>query len=92
MQGGTFLLAYNVLKGGGQISDTEGREAKAALNKLQHTDVDEATYRKNLQEFRDEIVKLKEIARQRAAAGIVAPGAAPAGAPAAGAPDPLGIR
>ena len=68
IQGGTFLLAYNVLKGGGQISDTEGREAKAALNKLQHTDVDEATYRKNLQEFRDEIVKLKEIARQRAAA------------------------
>ena len=32
IQGGTFLQAYAVLKGGGQITEIEGAKAEAALN------------------------------------------------------------
>ena len=47
-----------------------------------------------LKEFRTEVLRLAEIAKQRAQGGGAgaAPAGAPAGAPAAGAADPSGIR
>lgn len=64
--GGTFLQAYNDLRGGGQISDAEGRGAKDAYNRLLSTGMSDDDYRKALIEFRDEVDKLVEVARKKA--------------------------
>lgn len=66
IQGGTFLQAYNDLRGGGQITEAEGSKATAAYNRLARMDVNDADYVTALKSFRDEIVKLQGIARQRA--------------------------
>lgn len=66
IQGQTFLQAYQQLKGGGSITETEGAQATKALNKLSATAVDDEQYVKNLQEFRDEVQKLVALARKKA--------------------------
>ncbi len=71
--GGTFLQAYNDLRGGGQISDAEGRGAKDAYNRLLSVGQSDEEYRKALIEFRDQVDKLVEVARKRAGAGEAAP-------------------
>lgn len=70
--GGTFLQAYNDLRGAGQISNAEGQSAKEAYNRLQRTDMNDADYKQALLEFRQELVKLLNIAQARAA-GQLAP-------------------
>ena len=67
--GGTFLQAYNDLRGAGQISNAEGQSAKAAYGRLQSQDLDTPAYKDALIEFKNEILKLREIARQRAGGG-----------------------
>lgn len=91
--GGTFLQAYNDLRGAGQISNAEGQSAKAAYNKLQNTDMSAKDYRAALQEFKVQVQKLMAIAQQRATMGTQSlPQTGPA-VPAAGANnDPLGLR
>jgi hypothetical protein len=81
IQGGTFLQAYNDLRGGGQITEKEGEKATAAYNRLSAMGQDNADYTKALNEFKTEVLKLMDIARTRAGqggAGSAAP-AAPAG-------------
>ena len=51
ISGATFLEAFEALKGGGQISEIEGQQAKDALNRLGDTDQKEETYRESLEEF-----------------------------------------
>lgn len=81
--GGTFLQAYNDLRGGGQITEKEGEKATAAYNRLTTTGMDDADYRDALKEFRTEVLKLVDIARRKAgAAGSASP--PPAASPAAG--------
>lgn len=64
--GGTFLQAYNDLRGGGQITEIEGKKATDAYNRLTSQTMNDADYRTALQEFRAEVQRLRDIARQRA--------------------------
>lgn len=82
IQGGTFLQAFESLKGAGQITEKEGEKATAALNRLQDQKQGEAEYRQALKDFRKEVLDLTEVARKRA--GMAGP------APKAN--DPLGLR
>jgi len=81
--GGTFLQAYNDLRGAGQITENETEAATAAYNRLATTTMDDADYMQALAEFRKEIVKLTEIARQRAGQPATATPSTPSG------PDPV---
>lgn len=52
--GGTaFLEAYKELKGGGAISEAEGKKAEAAVARLKDRFISEGDYLKALQEYRD---------------------------------------
>jgi hypothetical protein len=64
--GGTFMQAYESLKGAGQITEVEGQKAMEALNRLRTQTMTDAAYRQALFDFRTEVQKLMEIARQRA--------------------------
>lgn len=75
IQGATFLQAYNDLRGGGQITEAEGSKATAAYNRLASTGMSDEDFKKALTDFRAEIVKLVEIAKQRA--GGEAPSVSP---------------
>lgn len=72
IQGGAFLQAFETLKGGGAITEKEGEKATDALNRLNRRGVSEADYRDALREFRGQVVKLTELARQRAGGGAPA--------------------
>lgn len=82
----SFMLAYESLKGAGQITEFESASATRALNRLADTQLSDADYEVALKEFRTEVEKLLELARRKAAGGQAAPPtvAQPA--------DPLGIR
>lgn len=68
IQGGTFLQAYNDLRGGGQITEKEGEKATAAYNRLAGTGMNDADYRQALADFRREIIALQELAKRKAGA------------------------
>lgn len=86
--GRAFLSAFESLKGGGQITEIEGRKATEALARLTTQTMSEPEYRKALADFRREVITLVEIAKQRASGGIPTRGPASGGQSA----DPLGIR
>lgn len=65
--GGTFLQAYNDLRGAGQISNAEGQSAKEAYNRLTTQRMSDSDYRQALMDFRQQLVKLLNIAQKRAA-------------------------
>ena len=67
--GGTFLQAYNDLRGAGAISNAEGQTAKAAYSRLQNQELGTPQYRDAVVEFKNEVLKLREIARSRARGG-----------------------
>lgn len=83
--GAAFLQAFESLKGGGQITEIEGKRATDALARLTNLRQSDAGFRKALSDFKQEVKMLVDIARQRAgrAAPTTAPGANN---------DPLGIR
>lgn len=83
IQGGTFLQAFESLKGAGQITEKEGEKATAALNRLQDQRQGEEGYRQALKDFRKEVVDLTAVARRRAGMGPAAKTSAN---------DPLGLR
>lgn len=84
IMGGTFLQAYNDLRGGGQITEKEGAAATAAYNRLSTITMDDADYVQALKEFRSEVLKLVDIARQRAGQPATAAATAAPAAPASG--------
>ena len=69
INGQTFLLAYDKIRGAGQITEYESQRASAALNRLQTQRMSDADYVATLREFRQEVLKLVELARQRAGRG-----------------------
>lgn len=71
IKGGIFLQAYNDLRGAGQISNAEGESAKAAYARLNNQTMGTPQYRQALQELRDQIVRLRDIATARANGGNV---------------------
>ena len=67
LTGQAFLQAFEELKGAGQITEKEGEKATQAKTRLGEQAVGDADYRAALKEFRDEVVRLVKLARQRAA-------------------------
>jgi hypothetical protein len=76
LQGQAFLQAYNLLKGGGAITDIEGKKAEAAMARLDRAQ-SEDTFKAALKDFRDAIEsgvnKLKSKAGTPAAPAASAP-------------------
>ena len=52
LEGKVFMQAYQTLKGGGQITEIEGRQAKQALARM-NISLSEVEYKKALNEFLD---------------------------------------
>ena len=69
INGNTFLQAYNDLRGAGAITEKEGEAAQAAYNRLRSQQLGTESYKNALAEFRGEVVKLRDIARDRATGG-----------------------
>jgi len=79
IQGQTFMQAYNEIRGAGQISNQEGAKAEAAYNRLRTQTMGTPAYIDALKEFRNEVLRMAAIAKERAKR----PGSAPAAQPAA---------
>ena len=79
--GGAFLQAFESLKGGGQITEIEGKKATDALARLTNLRQSDAGFQQALKDFQSEVMRLQGLAKQRAGGG---------GAPAAPAPAPGG--
>lgn len=73
--GGTFVTAYQQLKGGGQITEYEGKNAAASYNRLTTQTMSDEDYRAELQNFRSEVLRLMDLARRRAGGGTGGAGA-----------------
>ena len=65
-RGGAFVQAFQDIKGGGAITETEGRAATQALARLQSARVGSANFKKALQDFKSELIKLHKIAAWKA--------------------------
>jgi hypothetical protein len=83
LQGKAFLQAYETLKGGGQITEVEGKKGTEAIARLS-TAQSEAEYRAALNDFKNVIKAGIQRAKSKAAGFQPAPVQAQ--------PDPLGIR
>lgn len=92
IQGGTFLQAYNDLRGGGQISNAEGERATTAYNRLAATHVGDPDYVKALDDFKKEVLRLVDIARKRAGQGNGPPPLIPNPATGGATPDRASIE
>lgn len=65
----SFLMAFERLKGGGAITETEGRKATEAMTRLQEMVQSGQDYREALKDFRGEVARLLEVAKRKAGAG-----------------------
>ena len=54
LKGRAFLQAYSMLKGGGQITEVEGKKAEDAMARMDRAQ-DEGDFRQALQDFRDAV-------------------------------------
>lgn len=84
LKGQTFLQAYQTLRGGGAITDVEGKKGENALVRMQ-TAQTQASFDSALDDFKGIVKSGMDRARAKAGGGASAP-ATPA------ANDPLGIR
>ena len=73
LKGQSFLMAFQNLKGAGAITEMEGAKASAALSRLQEMAQNGADYRQALKDFRDEVERLRAVARQKAGGGASVP-------------------
>lgn len=76
--GGAFLQAFESLKGGGQITEIEGKKATDALARLTNLRQSDSGFLQALKDFQAEVVRLQALAKQRAGGGQAATPAAPA--------------
>jgi len=83
LQGGTFLQAYNSLRGGGQITEIEGAKAETALNRAKAAQTNEE-FIAALREFQGVIKNGSERARMAAQGNFNATSGSDN--------DPLGLR
>jgi hypothetical protein len=88
LQGSAFLEAYNMLRGGGQITEIEGQKAENAMARL-NTAQNEQDFLQALNEFEDAI--RTGIKKLEAQAGMQ-PGGAPSPSGESPTDDPLGLR
>ncbi|NNH46238.1 lytic murein transglycosylase [Rhizobium laguerreae] len=84
LQGGAFLQAYGLLKGGGQITEVEGGKAQDAMARMDRS-LDEPHFRAALKDFRDAVeqgvAKMKERAKVAAPAAPTDPTVVPTDVP-----------
>ncbi len=66
LQGGAFMQAFETLKGGGQITEIEGKKATEAINRLGNMKQSDAGYREALNDFRRIVIETSQNARKRA--------------------------
>lgn len=64
--GGTFLQAFEGLKGGGQITNIEGEKATVAINRLQNMRQSDPGYKAALSDAKTAIWELQNVARAKA--------------------------
>ncbi|ANL34114.1 hypothetical protein [Rhizobium phaseoli] len=81
LQGGAFLQAYGLLKGGGQITEVEGGKAQDAMARMDRS-LDEPHFRAALKDFRDAVEQGVAKMRERAKSASPSPSAAAPGDPA----------
>ncbi|MCV9942988.1 lytic murein transglycosylase [Rhizobium sp. BT-175] len=72
LQGGAFLQAYGLLKGGGQITEVEGGKAQDAMARMDRS-LDEPHFRTALKDFRDAVEQ--GVAKMKQRAKVAAPSA-----------------
>lgn len=65
LQGGAFLQAYGLLKGGGQITEIEGIKAERAMARMDRA-LDEADFKAALRDFREAVSTGVDKMRQKA--------------------------
>lgn len=87
LNGQTFLQAYQSLKGGGQITEIEGKKATDAIARIKAAQTD-AEFDKGVEDLRSMITTARDINRRKGGQQPAAPGASPA----AGAPKFLGFE
>ncbi|WP_017960006.1 hypothetical protein [Rhizobium leguminosarum] len=84
LQGGAFLQAYGLLKGGGQITEVEGGKAQDAMARMDRS-LDEPHFRTALKDFRDAVeqgvAKMKQRAKVAAPAASADPAVVPTDIP-----------
>ncbi|MBA5802138.1 transglycosylase SLT domain-containing protein [Rhizobium changzhiense] len=84
LQGGAFLQAYGLLKGGGQITEVEGGKAQDAMARMDRS-LDEPHFRAALKDFRDAVeqgvAKMKERAKVAAPSAPADPAVVPTDVP-----------
>lgn len=83
LKGQAFLQAFESLKGGGQITEAEGRKATEAIARL-NTRLSTADFKAAVQELRDIVARAQERATAKMPAPPAAPGAVPGAAPQVG--------
>lgn len=74
-----FLIAFENLKGAGAITETEGAAATKALTRMKEMVQSGGDYRAALKDFRNEVIRLRAVARQKA--GVPVDGQPQASAP-----------
>lgn len=85
IQGQTFMLAFQDLKGAGPITDLEGAKATAAYGRVANTKVGSENYKRAVADLKKEVLALVDVVRKKASGGAPQSSAAPEN-------DPLGIR
>lgn len=70
IRGQTFMRAYETLKGGGQITEIEGRKGEQAIARLSQAQ-DEASFEEALRELRDVVKKGLDRAVVEADSGLI---------------------
>jgi hypothetical protein len=76
LKGSAFLSAYGLLKGGGAITEVEGKKAEDAMARMDRAQ-SEADFKQALRDFRDAIDVGVAKLKAKAGNGAVAPAAAP---------------
>jgi hypothetical protein len=69
LQGQQFLNAYNTLKGGGQITEVEGKKATDAMARLQ-TSQTEAEFKQSIDELKGVLERARNIASKKAGGNV----------------------
>ena len=80
VQGAQFLQAYETLKGGGQITEVEGKKAEAAIARMNRAQT-EAEFKQSVSEFQQVVASGLSRAKQKAQQGSIVPGSSQAQQP-----------
>lgn len=91
LKGTAFLQAYQMLKGGGAITENEGKKAEQAMSRL-NTAMNEEDFIAALNEFQDAVRTGYEKIKARSGMGAQPMAPSAGSQPTQGNDDPLGLR